>query len=85
MAFEAPQVMQLLVWMAGIVIALLTAIMVFFVGWQLRQDTKIAELDRKTAGDSEKLVALHDLVKHNIPELFEKWDKLILERKDGKS
>jgi uncharacterized membrane protein affecting hemolysin expression len=81
MTFEPQQVMQVLVWMAGLIVALLMAIIGFVVGWQLRQDRKLDELLSKTATDGAALEALRETVKHNIPELFKKWDEVILERK----
>lgn len=71
---------EILFWMAGIIVVLLSAILGFMVAWQVRQDGRVSQIMEMQGRLCERVNDLEAYIKHNIPDLYAKWDRVLTER-----
>jgi hypothetical protein len=64
----------------GGVVVLLSAIGVFIVGWNLRQDRQGYEQGQRIARLEKSAEFAEYLLRESIPELYEKWDSVVTGR-----
>jgi len=75
---DPAELMKILLWEAGIIVVLLSCILGFVVAWQIRQDSKVNTMVETIGRMQERMNDLDFYMKHNIPELYAKWDKVVM-------